>query len=97
MATPNRLPSHSAAAPSSSDSSILGGLDFRTYQELKISIHRYLLDKIDLKKISAPLGAGGEGGPGAYPKPEQVKQAVPSMGAGAQGGPGQAIPGASGG
>jgi pilus assembly protein CpaF len=29
-------------------------LDFRTYQELKIGIHRFLLDKIDLKKIFAP-------------------------------------------
>ena len=37
--------------------SIPSGLDFRTYQELKIGIHNYLLDKIDPKKISAPNDA----------------------------------------
>lgn len=28
------------------------GLDFRVYQELKIAIHRYLLNKVDLEKVS---------------------------------------------
>ena len=36
------------------DTSIPGGLDLRTYQGLKNGIHRYLLDKIDLKKIFTP-------------------------------------------
>ena len=36
------------------DASIPGGLDLRTYQGLKNGIHRYLLDKIDLKKIFTP-------------------------------------------
>jgi pilus assembly protein CpaF len=40
--------------PSPGDLSIPGGLDLRTYQGLKNGIHRYLLDKIDLKKIFAP-------------------------------------------
>jgi pilus assembly protein CpaF len=30
-----------------------GGLDFRAYQELKNGIHRYLLNQVDLEKISA--------------------------------------------
>ena len=28
------------------------GLDFRVYQELKVAIHRYLLNKVDLEKVS---------------------------------------------
>ncbi len=36
------------------DLNIPGGLDLRTYQGLKNGIHRYLLDKIDLKKIFTP-------------------------------------------
>lgn len=28
------------------------GLDFRVYQELKIAIHRYLLNKVDLEKVA---------------------------------------------
>ena len=40
-----------------SNRSIPSGLDFRTYQELKIGIHNYLLAKIDPKKISAPNDA----------------------------------------
>jgi pilus assembly protein CpaF len=30
-----------------------GGLDFRAYQELKNGIHRYLLNQVDLERISA--------------------------------------------
>ena len=41
------------------DGRIPGGLDFHTYQELKIGIHNYLLDKIDPEKISAPDDAIG--------------------------------------
>jgi pilus assembly protein CpaF len=54
MATPNRLPFDSAAAPLSNEVNVPGGLDFRSYQELKSSIHRHLLDKIDLKCIFSP-------------------------------------------
>jgi pilus assembly protein CpaF len=54
-AASNRLPSDATgASPFQSDSKIPGGLDFRTYQELKIEIHRYLLNKVDLKKIFVP-------------------------------------------
>jgi pilus assembly protein CpaF len=49
MATHNRPPSDPGRTVKGND--VPGGLDFRTYQELKISIHTYLLDKIDLKKI----------------------------------------------
>jgi pilus assembly protein CpaF len=54
MVSPNRPSSGSTGVPSSNDANIPGRLDFRTYQELKIGIHRFLLDKIDLKKIFAP-------------------------------------------
>ena len=40
-------------------SKIPGGLDFRTYQELKNGIHGYLLDKVDLNKIFTPDGIQG--------------------------------------
>ena len=50
MAAANRIPSQGT----DSGSKIPGGLDFRTYQELKNGIHGYLLDKVDLKKILAP-------------------------------------------
>jgi pilus assembly protein CpaF len=40
--------------PAPNDANIPGRLDFRTYQDLKIGIHRYLLDKFDLNKIFAP-------------------------------------------
>jgi len=54
-AASNRLPSDATgASPFQSDSKIPGRLDFRTYQELKIEIHRYLLNKVDLKKIFVP-------------------------------------------
>jgi pilus assembly protein CpaF len=36
------------------DPNLPGGLDLRAYQGLKNGIHRYLLDKIDLKKIFTP-------------------------------------------
>jgi pilus assembly protein CpaF len=52
MVTPNRP--ISAGVPPANDANIPGRLDFRTYQDLKIGIHRYLLDKLDLKKIFAP-------------------------------------------
>lgn len=54
MVTHNRPQSVSTSVPSTQENRIPGGLDFRTYQELKSSIHRYLLDKVDLKKIFAP-------------------------------------------
>jgi pilus assembly protein CpaF len=48
MAAPNQLPSTSPGEPK-----LPANLDFRTYQELKISLHRYLLNRLDLEKISA--------------------------------------------
>jgi pilus assembly protein CpaF len=40
--------------PPAGDPNLPGGLDLRTYHGLKHGIHRYLLDKIDLKKIFTP-------------------------------------------
>jgi pilus assembly protein CpaF len=54
MVTHNKPQSGSTAAASPQENKIPGGLDFRTYQELKSSIHRYVLDKIDLKRVFAP-------------------------------------------
>ena len=48
MAAPNQLPSASPGEPK-----LPANLDSRTYQELKISLHRYLLNRLDLEKISA--------------------------------------------
>jgi pilus assembly protein CpaF len=42
-----------SAATHPGESATPGGLDFRTYQELKNSIHRYLLNKVDLEKIAS--------------------------------------------
>ena len=53
MSLPNRLPAIPSAVPSSGDVKLPGGVDFRTYQELKIGIHRYLLNKVDLERIAA--------------------------------------------
>jgi pilus assembly protein CpaF len=39
--------------PTSADTRKYGGSDFRTYQELKNGIHRYLLNKVDLERIDA--------------------------------------------
>ena len=40
--------------PSTSDDpKKYGGLDFQVYQELKIAIHRYLLNKVDLEKVAS--------------------------------------------
>jgi pilus assembly protein CpaF len=49
-----RIASTVVSTSPSGENKIPGGLDFRTYQELKISIHRYLLDKVDLKKVFVP-------------------------------------------
>ena len=48
MAAPNQLPSASPGEPK-----LPANLDSRTYQELKISLHRYLLNRLDLEKIAA--------------------------------------------
>lgn len=53
MTDSNPIASTAAGTSPSSENKIPAGLDFRTYQELKISIHRYLLDKVDLKKLFA--------------------------------------------
>jgi pilus assembly protein CpaF len=37
----------------SSDPKKYGGLDFHAYQEFKIAIHRYLLNKVDLEKVAS--------------------------------------------
>ena len=54
MADSPRIASTVVSTSPSGENKIPGGLDFRTYQELKISIHRYLLDKVDLKKVFVP-------------------------------------------
>ena len=38
--------------PSSSNTKKYGGLDFRVYQELKIVIHRHLLNTVDLERVA---------------------------------------------
>jgi pilus assembly protein CpaF len=38
--------------PSTSNTKKYCGLDFRVYQELKIAIHRYLLNKVDLERVA---------------------------------------------
>jgi pilus assembly protein CpaF len=53
MADSNQVPS-GVINPAAGDPNLPGGLDLRTYQGLKSGIHRYLLDKIDLKKIFTP-------------------------------------------
>jgi len=37
--------------PTSSDPKRYGGLDFHVYQELKIALHRHLLNKVDLERV----------------------------------------------
>jgi len=54
MPDSKRAQSSVATAQPSGDRRAYAGLDFHTYQELKNGIHRYLLDKIDLKKIFVP-------------------------------------------
>lgn len=54
MADSPRIASTVVSTSPSGENKIPGWLDFRTYQELKISIHRYLLDKVDLKKVFVP-------------------------------------------
>ncbi|HEX3818921.1 MAG TPA: CpaF family protein [Candidatus Sulfotelmatobacter sp.] len=49
MAAPNRLPSTNP----NEAAKLPANLDFRTYQELKISLHRFLLNRLDLEKIAA--------------------------------------------
>lgn len=51
LADSTRVAANVAGTRPSADNKIPGGLDFRTYQELKIAIHRYLLDKVDFKKL----------------------------------------------
>ena len=52
MAAPNQLPSTNQA----NAAKLPGGLDFRTFQELKINLHRFLLNRLDLEKIGADSG-----------------------------------------
>ncbi len=55
MADPNRVPSNLTNATDSGATRKAGGLEPRAYQELKIGIHRYLLNRLDLERIaSAP-------------------------------------------
>jgi len=51
MDVPNQVPSSPSNPPRSPDKRLPGGLDFRTYQELKNGIHRYLQGKVELGKI----------------------------------------------
>jgi pilus assembly protein CpaF len=54
MADSNRTPVDPSESSSAGQSKIPGGLDLRTFLELKIGIHRYLFSKIDLDKIFHP-------------------------------------------
>jgi pilus assembly protein CpaF len=51
-ATSDRIPSTPIKPPTSDDTKKYGGLDFRVYQELKIVIHRYLLNKVDWERVA---------------------------------------------
>jgi hypothetical protein len=42
------VPSSPSNPPRSPDKRLPGGLDFRTYQELKNGIHRYIQGKVEL-------------------------------------------------
>ena len=48
MAAPNQLSSIAPQEPAK----LPANLDFRTYQELKINLHRYLLNRLELEKIA---------------------------------------------
>jgi pilus assembly protein CpaF len=49
----DRVPPPLIDQSTSGDARVYAGLDFRTYQELKIAIHRYLLNKVDLERIAS--------------------------------------------
>jgi pilus assembly protein CpaF len=52
MATPNRVTPISITAPHTENLKTQGGLDLAVYLELKNVVHRYLLNKIDVERIS---------------------------------------------
>ena len=52
MAAPNRVPPVRIAPPDLDAVKVPGGLDLAAYLELKNVVHRYLLSKIDIEKIS---------------------------------------------
>ncbi len=52
MATSDKLP-QSMIAKSPADVRRPGGLDYRAYEDVKIGIHRYLLNKLDLEAIAS--------------------------------------------
>jgi pilus assembly protein CpaF len=54
MATSNRIPPDTVDSMSAGQSKIPGGLDLRTFLELKIGVHRYLVSKLDLEKVFDP-------------------------------------------
>jgi len=54
MAASERIPLSATDSPSAALPKIPGGLDLRTFLDLKIGIHRYIFSKIDLDKIFRP-------------------------------------------
>src|SRR5690348_16137472 len=54
MPASNQVPVGAADSADNSQAKIPGGLDLRTFLDLKIGIHRYLFRKIDLDKIFRP-------------------------------------------
>ena len=54
MAAFDRIPSNAVNTAPTGEGRFPGGLDLATFLGWKIGIHRYLLDRIDLKKIFAP-------------------------------------------
>ena len=54
MAASGRIPLSATDSPSAAPPKIPGGLDLRTFLDLKIGIHRYIFSKIDLDKIFRP-------------------------------------------
>jgi len=54
MPASNQVPVSAADSADNGQAKIPGGLDLRTFLDLKIGIHRYLFNKIDLDKIFRP-------------------------------------------
>lgn len=54
MTTSDRTPPDAVDSPPTAEAKIPGGLDLRTFLELKSGIHRYLFSRLDLDKIFSP-------------------------------------------
>src|SRR5271156_1718242 len=53
MSISERVPPTLTSPSTSADVKKFGGVDFHAYQELKIALHRYLLNKVDLERVAS--------------------------------------------